>query len=327
MDEFQNLWDKAINACYYCGKEASSDVKLRRCGRCKCALYCSVTCQKKAWSQGHKDECQDIATEKSLGTWSPMTGKVPMLPKDHRLWKEPTPEGGLTIAQDCLAIDVSMLDVYRRNPLLGTWMSRLIMLDQSQLDLVAEFLQGNCKLSLMPKKLLKNYERRELIRSIFLVGCGMCGQPTIAEIVKVKFCRHKLQKWKEMKECTFLEIDKDTGGSATFLCKRSKSTTTCAMGVIAKRLNLFQDPAMMTKIGNFDDLYLFSDKNAPTTVVDVDTVKRDLCQVLEALDIPTEAGIDAIMAATSIRVLSEQLRIPQEYHLKRKYLGVQCRWP
>lgn len=328
MDEFQNLWDKAINACYFCGKEASPDVKLRRCGGCKCALYCSLSCQKKAWSQGHKDECKDIATEKSLGTWSPMTGKVALLPKDHRLWREPTPEAGLTLAKDCLAIDVSIPDVYGLNPLLGTWMSRLIMLDQSQLEEVVDFLQGGTKLLLLKKiNLLKNHERRELLRSIFLVGCGMCGQPTVAEIVKVKFCRHKLQKWKEMKECTFLEVDKDNGGTATFLCNRSRSTSTCAMGVIAKRLNMFQDPAIMMKIGNFDNLYLFSDKNAPTTAVDVDGVKSDLCKVLKALDIPTDGGIDAIMAATSIRVLREQQGIPLEYRLKRKYLGVVCRWP
>merc|ERR1719264_1865488 len=92
VEEEQNRWDEAVNSCYVCGMEASSDLKLQRCGRCKCSLYCSLTCQKKGWSQGHKIECKVITTEKSQGTWILATGTVAMLSKGHRLWNGPTPK-------------------------------------------------------------------------------------------------------------------------------------------------------------------------------------------------------------------------------------------
>ena len=42
-----------------CGKELSGDPALRkRCARCKQALYCDRTCQKKHWREGgHREEC------------------------------------------------------------------------------------------------------------------------------------------------------------------------------------------------------------------------------------------------------------------------------
>jgi len=335
MEEEQIRWDKAVNSCYECGKEASSDLKLKRCTRCKYTLYCSLTCQKKGWSQGHKDECLEIAKEKSQGTWSLATGTVAMLPNGHRLWNEPTPEAGLEIAKEVSSQKLSAREVYSRNALLGLWMSRLIMLDHDQLQLFADFMMGSCRIRLMPQHLLKSPERMALLRGIFLVGCGSCGQPTLAEIVKVKFRRHKLQKWKEMNECTFFEIDKETGGTATFMCRRSKNvasltsshTSTCAMGVIARDLQEFTNPTFMATVGNFDNVHLFCDKKFPNVALDADAVERDLCQVLEALGISTYPSIDAIMSATSMRVLRDDQGIPQKYHLLRKYIGVRCLWP
>eukprot|EP01104_Vermistella_antarctica_P007649 TRINITY_DN1875_c1_g6_i1.p1 TRINITY_DN1875_c1_g6~~TRINITY_DN1875_c1_g6_i1.p1 ORF type:complete len:278 (-),score=30.02 TRINITY_DN1875_c1_g6_i1:69-836(-) len=44
------------------------DLKLRKCGRCRSALYCSVTCQKAHWIKGgHKENCdQEVARREAL---------------------------------------------------------------------------------------------------------------------------------------------------------------------------------------------------------------------------------------------------------------------
>ncbi|KAI9013650.1 hypothetical protein DFJ74DRAFT_733746 [Hyaloraphidium curvatum] len=46
--------------CDECGKAAGSGVKLRKCGRCKTAHYCSVECQKRAWAGGHRKVCTEV---------------------------------------------------------------------------------------------------------------------------------------------------------------------------------------------------------------------------------------------------------------------------
>lgn len=332
-----NRWVNAVNACYECGKEGTSDLKLQRCGRCKYTLYCSAACQKKHWINGHIDECKLIAKEKSKGTWSLATGTCAKLAKGHRLFRDPTPPDGIELAREVAEQNKNLpiREIYARNPLLGLWISRLYMLDREQLQLFADFLLGECMFMKMPEHLRNAPERMVLLRSIFLVGCGSCGQPTIAEIVQVKFRRHKLQTWKEMKECVFFEIDKENGGSATFLCKRSfntpklmsGNTSTCAMGVLAKQFDNFTDPSFMNYIKDFDPVILFSTKGKPNDPLDADAVERDLCQVLEALDIPTYPSIDAIMAATSFRVLREDQGIEQRYRTLRYYKGVRCIWP
>ena len=50
----------AASYCAHCGKTASelgAGEKLRKCGGCGVARYCSGACQKSAWSAGHKKEC------------------------------------------------------------------------------------------------------------------------------------------------------------------------------------------------------------------------------------------------------------------------------
>ena len=44
--------------CWQCKKEASSTVKLSRCGKCSLATYCSRECQLLHWKAGHKTECK-----------------------------------------------------------------------------------------------------------------------------------------------------------------------------------------------------------------------------------------------------------------------------
>ena len=43
--------------CDECGNVG----KIKTCGGCRCAVYCSETCQKKAWPN-HKAKCAEIAT-------------------------------------------------------------------------------------------------------------------------------------------------------------------------------------------------------------------------------------------------------------------------
>lgn len=326
VEEEQERWDNAVNACYVCGKEGSPDLKLQRCSRCKCSLYCSADCQKKGWSQGHKLECKIIATEKE-GTWSLATGSCAMLSKRHRLWNEPTPEAGVEIARDITGQKISFREVYPRNALLGMWMYKLIMLDQRKVQLISNFLMGNHKGKPIPSNLKLSSERKTLLRSIFLVGCGCCGQPTIAEIVKFKLSREKVQKWKEFPQATFFGIDDEKGeGTITFLSKKSKNTSTCAIGAVTAHMNLLMDPSVVdfSSNENFDEFYLFSKTKCPAVALDPRAVERDLCKVFEALNISTYPSIDAIMAATSMRVVGKQLGIPQQYHLLREFDGI--RW-
>ena len=49
------------SCCAHCGKtegELGAGEKLRKCGGCGVARYCSGACQKLAWSAGHKKECR-----------------------------------------------------------------------------------------------------------------------------------------------------------------------------------------------------------------------------------------------------------------------------
>ena len=50
------------SCCAQCGKtegELGAGEKLRKCGGCGVARYCSGACQKVAWSAGHKKECRN----------------------------------------------------------------------------------------------------------------------------------------------------------------------------------------------------------------------------------------------------------------------------
>ena len=50
------------SCCAHCGKtegELGAGEKLRKCGGCGVARYCSGACQKLAWSAGHKKECRN----------------------------------------------------------------------------------------------------------------------------------------------------------------------------------------------------------------------------------------------------------------------------
>lgn len=46
------------DVCTHCKKKAEEGKKFPACGKCHKAWYCSVKCQKKAWSRGHKIICR-----------------------------------------------------------------------------------------------------------------------------------------------------------------------------------------------------------------------------------------------------------------------------
>ncbi|XP_062569046.1 histone-lysine N-trimethyltransferase SMYD5-like [Saccostrea cucullata] len=46
-----------VDICTQCGKEADDEKGFPSCGRCHKAWYCSKTCQKSAWKEGHKSIC------------------------------------------------------------------------------------------------------------------------------------------------------------------------------------------------------------------------------------------------------------------------------
>lgn len=47
------------DCCDACGKQESSELKLKKCGRCHVARYCSSKCQTKDWTSGpHKGRCR-----------------------------------------------------------------------------------------------------------------------------------------------------------------------------------------------------------------------------------------------------------------------------
>ena len=49
--------------CSQCGK---SDGNLKRCSRCKTAVYCSRDCQTTNWQSKHKTECREILQLKEI---------------------------------------------------------------------------------------------------------------------------------------------------------------------------------------------------------------------------------------------------------------------
>lgn len=52
-----------VHVCNTCGREEGNGPALLRCTRCKVALYCSVSCQKKHWKE-HKKYCGKVKYEK-----------------------------------------------------------------------------------------------------------------------------------------------------------------------------------------------------------------------------------------------------------------------
>jgi hypothetical protein len=48
-----------VHVCSACGAGAPAGGKLLVCARCRCVLFCSVACQRAAWS-GHKPECRKL---------------------------------------------------------------------------------------------------------------------------------------------------------------------------------------------------------------------------------------------------------------------------
>lgn len=51
-------------ACGACGKSCEeAGAKLKTCGRCQAAYFCSRECQKRAWPE-HKEECERLAAER-----------------------------------------------------------------------------------------------------------------------------------------------------------------------------------------------------------------------------------------------------------------------
>ena len=54
--------DPGAPACLFCCEPASQRSRLKRCGRCKSAQYCSTTCQREDWAE-HKPECREAAAQ------------------------------------------------------------------------------------------------------------------------------------------------------------------------------------------------------------------------------------------------------------------------
>ncbi|PRW50838.1 ubiquitin carboxyl-terminal hydrolase 18-like [Chlorella sorokiniana] len=50
--------------CSGCGRRSG---EVKRCGRCKTAVYCSVECQRSHWAAGHKHECAQLAAKQGQG--------------------------------------------------------------------------------------------------------------------------------------------------------------------------------------------------------------------------------------------------------------------
>ena len=60
MNTFKSI--QAMTVCLYC-QNSDPDVKKLQCGRCRMAMYCSSTCQKRHWKE-HKKACNMIAEKK-----------------------------------------------------------------------------------------------------------------------------------------------------------------------------------------------------------------------------------------------------------------------
>jgi hypothetical protein len=50
--------DVGGDKCDGCGAAPPEEKKLRHCGRCRLAYYCSPECSKVAWKTGHKQACR-----------------------------------------------------------------------------------------------------------------------------------------------------------------------------------------------------------------------------------------------------------------------------
>ena len=53
-------------SCAACGKAPDSANLLKRCGGCKCVLYCSPECQKQDWRERHKSVCSKAASRVAI---------------------------------------------------------------------------------------------------------------------------------------------------------------------------------------------------------------------------------------------------------------------
>jgi hypothetical protein len=59
---FVRLIDKKDEVCHNCHEK---EIKLQKCARCGCAMYCSRKCQKDHW-KNHKKQC-DLIVQQTEG--------------------------------------------------------------------------------------------------------------------------------------------------------------------------------------------------------------------------------------------------------------------
>ena len=59
INGFVRLLDKNNDVCHKCHKK---EIKLQKCAKCKCAMYCSRKCQKDHWKH-HKKQCKLIVQQ------------------------------------------------------------------------------------------------------------------------------------------------------------------------------------------------------------------------------------------------------------------------
>ena len=52
---------REIKTCEWCEIKPEGGVRFSHCSRCKVVVYCSKSCQKQHWRNGHKDTCQRLS--------------------------------------------------------------------------------------------------------------------------------------------------------------------------------------------------------------------------------------------------------------------------
>ncbi|KAG7382458.1 SET and MYND domain-containing protein 3 [Phytophthora pseudosyringae] len=78
------LWGSHCHKCFVSG------VRLRRCGRCSTAFYCSKACQQADWAPDHRKECKSLGQLAQLGLRSDQVADVLLL---GRVLRRPGGEG------------------------------------------------------------------------------------------------------------------------------------------------------------------------------------------------------------------------------------------
>ena len=44
-----------------------NDDEMYKCAKCNLVLYCSFSCERKHWDEGHRDECEALGVNQTRG--------------------------------------------------------------------------------------------------------------------------------------------------------------------------------------------------------------------------------------------------------------------